>query len=102
MIKDGVVSTPRSGVLEGITRKIAMEICSEHNLTVSETELGLDVLLGADEVFVTTTGGGIIPVARVNDHIFSNNAPGELTQSLSDTYWQWHSDSKMSESITYD
>lgn len=101
MIKDGTVSTPRSGVLEGITRKIAIELSAVHKFSVNEIDITLDILLGADEVFATTTGGGIIPVTRINDHTFSNNAPGELTAMLRNTYWEWHSDSAMGEPIAY-
>ncbi len=102
LIKDGVVSTPRSGVLEGITRKIAIELCAVHNIVVTEADITADILMAADEVFATTTGGGIIPVTKINGHTFSNNSPGELTCTLRDTYWNWHRDSSMSEVISYD
>ena len=101
IIRDGQVSTPRSGVLAGITRKVTMEVCSFHNLIVEEKDIGLDELLSADEVFATTTGGGIVPITRVNNRTFSNNVPGEQTLALQATYWQWHKNSSMSESIVY-
>jgi len=101
MIKDGQVATPRSGVLEGITRKVSMEICTHHNLLVTERDITLAEFLGADEVFATTTGGGLVPITRVNQHRYSNDAPGETTLSLQATYWQWHEDSAMSEVIAY-
>jgi len=101
IIKDGKVSTPRSGVLEGITRKVSMEICAHHDLEVSESDITLSELMNADEVFATTTGGGLVPVVQVNQRSYSNNAPGELTLALQATYWQWHKDSGMSESIAY-
>ncbi len=101
MIKDGVVITPKSGVLEGITRKVAIEICLHHGISVEQSDIDLAALMDADEIFATTTGGGIIPVTRINEHLFSNDVAGELTSNLKDTYWQWHADSSMSESILY-
>ena len=101
IVKNNKISTPASGVLHGITRKIAMEMCNHHNLPVTEKEISLDELMDADEVFATSTGGGIIPVTRINQHSFSNNAIGENTQELQNTYWQWHNDDSMSESIEY-
>lgn len=102
IIKDGQVFTPRSGVLEGITRKVAIEICEHHSLTVRLADISLDQLLGADEVFATTTGGGIVPVTDVNQHSFSNGAAGEISRLLNDTYWTWHNDSAMCEPISYE
>ena len=101
IVKDGKVCTPRSGVLEGITRKIAMELCHAQQVPVVESDITVDELLAADEVFVTTTGGGIVPVTRVNEHSFSNDAAGETTTELNRGYWNWHTDSSMSEAIVY-
>ena len=99
MIKDGKVRTPRRGVLEGITRKVAMEICDHHGLEVSIDDIPLNQFLEADEVFATTTGGGPVAISRINDRVFSNDAPGEVTRQISDTYWEWHKDPSMSETV---
>ncbi len=101
IIQDGIVYTPRSGVLEGITRQVAMEICAANGVTVQVTDVSLDQALQADELFATTTGGGIIPVTRINNHVFSNDAPGEITSRLRDSYWQLHNDPAMSEAVCY-
>ena len=99
MIKNGKVRTPRKGVLEGITRKVAMEICEHHGLEVSIDDIPLAEFLEADEVFATTTGGGPVAISRINDRVFSNDAPGEVTKQINDTYWQWHEDPSMSEPV---
>ena len=49
----------------------------------------------ADEVFISSTGGGVISVTLVNDKPVGNGAPGITTGKLSDTYWKkraegWH------------
>ena len=99
MIKDGKVSTPRQGVLEGITRKVAMEICAHHGLEVAVDDIPVEQFLEADEVFATTTGGGPVAISRINDRVFSNDAPGEITRQINETYWQWHEDPTMSEVV---
>ena len=101
IVKNNQISTPVSGVLHGITRMVTMELCNHHHLPVVEKNISLDEFLDADEIFATTTGGGIVPVTRVNQHTFSNNAVGETTQVLQNTYWQWHNNESMSESINY-
>ena len=102
MVKDGKVRTPRSGVLQGITRKVAMEICDHHNVAVAEADISLAEFLEADEVFATTTGGGPVPITRIDDRVFSNGSPGELTRQFSETYWNWHNDPAMSEAVDGD
>ncbi len=101
IVKNDEISTPASGVLHGITRRVTMELCNHHNLPVAKKNISLDELLEADEIFATTTGGEIVPVTKVNQHSFSNNAIGEVTKALQNTYWQWHNDETMSESINY-
>lgn len=100
IVKDGHAKTAKAGVLEGITRKVAMEICKRHSVPVSETDISLDDLYDADEVFATTTGGGLVSITRINQHTFSNDKPGEMCSLLQNTYWQWHN-SDMSERIDY-
>lgn len=99
MVKDGRVKTPRSGVLEGITRKVAMEICGHHGVPASEADIPFEEFLEADELFATTTGGGPVAITRVNDRIYSNDAPGSLTRQFNRTYWDWHNDPAMSEAV---
>ncbi len=99
MIKNGRVKTPRAGVLEGITRKVAMEICAHHGLACEQVDITLAEFLEADEVFATTTGGGPVAISKINDRVFSNGAPGEITKRLNGTYWDWHNDPKMSEAV---
>ena len=101
MVKDGKVKTPRSGVLEGITRKVAMEICTHHGVSCEEADIPLEEFMEADEVFATTTGGGAIAVVQINDRTFSNDAHGEITKRIQQTYWEWHADPAMSEAARY-
>lgn len=101
IIKNGQLATPRAGVLEGITRKISLELCASLGFEVTEKDITVSELLDADEVFATTTGGGLIPITQINQHTYSNNAPGEMTLALKATYWEWHQDSAMSEVIVY-
>lgn len=102
MVKDGLVRTPRKGVLQGITRKVAMEICVDSGLPCHEADISYAELLEADEIFATTTGGGAVPVTRIDDRVFSNGGAGEITRSIQNTYWEWHNDPKMSEAVEYD
>jgi len=69
IVYKGVVKTPPPyvGILEGITRKTVLEMCSELNIPFDETILDIKDLLTADEVFITGTGAEIVPVSEINN-----------------------------------
>ena len=95
IIRDGKVLTPGQNLLEGITRESVFELCTETGLQAEATDLTEADLREADEVFISSTGGGVISVTLVNDKPVGNGAPGLTTSKLSDTYWKkraegWH------------
>jgi branched-chain amino acid aminotransferase len=89
------ITTPDRGVLEGITRLSVMELAAEAGLTCHAAPLSAEALRDADEVFIATTAGGIMPVARVDGRILCNDRPGPVTTRLRDLFWTkraqgWH------------
>jgi branched-chain amino acid aminotransferase len=88
-VKGRRVITPDRGVLHGITRRTVLEICAEQGIATETRALPLAELLEADEVFLSTSGGGAVPVIRVDDRIFSNGAPGPVAAGIRDAYWGW-------------
>jgi branched-chain amino acid aminotransferase len=101
IVKDGKLLTARKNVLEGITRKSVLQIAGEMGIPTVETDIKPDDLFSADEVFVASTGGGIMPVTRVDDRIFSNDAPGPVTCRMRDLYWQRHDEDWNATPIDY-
>jgi len=98
---DGKVVTPKSGALEGITRKTVFDICSELQIPCAATNISAMELQNADEVFTATTAGGIVPVTRVDGRILSNDAAGEVAQKILDTYWDFHKRPDLNTEIIY-
>jgi len=86
------VTTPDRGVLEGVTRLSAIELCGEIGVPVATAPLAAETLRHADEAFVTSTAGGIMPLTRVDDRPLADGAPGPITRRLIDLYWQKHND----------
>ncbi|SLN12001.1 Branched-chain-amino-acid aminotransferase [Roseovarius albus] len=82
------VVTPAQHVLHGITRRTALELCRENGFETEERALPLSELMEADEMFLTSSGGGIFPVARVNAHHFSNGAAGPKATQLRAAYYE--------------
>ena len=88
-VVDGVVVTPDAGCLEGITRQSVFDLCSELGLPVKATRLHADELRAADEVFMTTTAGSVMPVRSVDGSLVGGrNGPGEASVRLHNLYWE--------------
>ncbi|MBO6756783.1 MAG: aminotransferase class IV [Roseibium sp.] len=100
-VKDKRLVTPERGVLHGISRQTVIEIAADLGLEVEIRDLPVSEFLQSDEVFITTSGGGVAPITRVDDHIFSNDAPGELTLALHRAYFEWAARPENRTPITY-
>lgn len=98
-VKDGKAVTPKSGVLEGITRATTLELCRELNVDAMLRTLTVDAMRGAEEVFITSTAGGIMPVTRLDGEPVGDGLPGPVTQRLTALYWEKHSDPEWSEAV---
>ncbi len=93
------VVTPAAGVLEGITRRTALDICRDLQITVEERDLEMGELRTADEVFVTSTAGGIMPVGWIDGDALASTSPGPVTQRVTALYWAWHDDPAWTQTV---
>ena len=94
LVEGGRLLTPHAGVLEGITRATVLELAAELDLPAQQCALAASRLLDADEVFITSTAGGVMPVAAVDGRPVGTHCPGPLTQRLTRLYWQKHDDAR--------
>jgi len=86
-IKDGRLLTPRANVLEGITRKTVFDLAGELEIPAEAGDYPADALRGADEAFICTTAGGIMPITRVDGKLLGDDKPGPLSTQLRTLYW---------------
>ena len=98
----GKLVSPERGVLEGMTRQTVMELCAETNVKAEFGNIKPDDLRAADEAFLTSSAGGIMPVTKVDDKVIGNGSPGPLTLRLKDLYWALHDEPKYSAPVAYD
>ena len=76
---------------------------AEHlGINTSVRSLSVEELLEADEVFLSSSGGGVIPIIRVNETIFGNGASGPISIQLNETYWAWTTLEKYRDPIDYE
>jgi branched-chain amino acid aminotransferase len=99
---DGSWRTPASGTLHGITRRTAIELLREGGDPVEEGPLPAADVRRADEVLVTSTAGGVIPVTAVDGSPVGSGRPGERTLDLHERYWARHADPAYSTPVRYD
>ena len=100
-VKDKVLITPDRGVLAGVSRKTVLEMAEHLGINTSIRSLSVEELLEADEVFLSSSGGGVIPIIRVNETIFGNGASGPISVQLNKTYWTWTTLEKYRDPIDY-
>lgn len=94
-ILDGKVIASDHGALEGITRKSVFELCQNLGIPHEARPIPVEEFKEADEVFLATTAGGIMPVSRVDNRIMGNDRPGPISMQLRETFWSrrkegWH------------
>lgn len=87
--------TPGENLLEGITRRTVFDLAREMGVDAKAAKLQPNELTQANEAFLSTTAGAIIPVTRVNDRPLGNGAAGLMTTTLRTHYWErrragWH------------
>ncbi|GAB6189553.1 aminotransferase class IV [Marinitoga arctica] len=87
IVTAGVIITPpiSSGILPGITRKVVLDLVESFNMDFEERNIEVWEMLSADEIFLTHTSIGIVPVRRIVPN-FTFNAPGITTETLMN-YW---------------
>ncbi len=101
-VQNGFISTPDRGVLEGITRRTVIELANKHGIPVEARPVPADELRSADEVFLSSTAGGVIPVTTVDGEAVGEGGPGPVTLRLRDAYWNLHKDPHFSLPVRYD
>lgn len=95
VVRDGRVATPDRGVLEGITRLSVRALCAEAGIPYEERAIPQAEAAEADEVFLATTAGGIMPASRLDGRIMGNDRPGPISADLRARFWAkraagWH------------
>lgn len=100
-VRAGKLTTPAVGVLPGITRRTVFDLCAEAGLPTVAADVSVAALKSADEVFITSTAGGIIPVTMIDGAPVADGKVGAITERLMRLYWQKHEDPAWSSAVRY-
>ncbi|MBL8343173.1 MAG: aminotransferase class IV [Rubrivivax sp.] len=96
------VVTPERGVLEGISRRTVIELAQAAGLEMQVRRLPVEELRRADEVFLSSTGGGVIPIATLDGLAVGGRARGQfgpVSERLQAAYWALHADPRHTEPV---
>lgn len=79
--QDDKVITADEDVLMGITRKHVLQAIKGH-YEIERRLITLDEVWQAKEAFLTGSNKGVIPVTRLDDHVYGDGTPGAVTQHI--------------------
>jgi branched-chain amino acid aminotransferase len=90
LVKRGVLRTPslESGILEGVTRNVVIELARAAGIAVEETPLTRHDVYAADECFLTGTAAEVIPVVKCDGRPIGTGKPGPVTRQLRERFHQ--------------
>ena len=101
-VHGGVLRTPARGVLEGVTRLTAMEIARAEGWEVRMEDVPVGSLYDADEIFLSSTAGGIMPITTLDGEPVGGGQVGPVTRRIWERYWTLHTDPRLSFAVDYD
>ena len=88
VIHDGVLTTPpmAAGILRGTTRTRILALCADLGIEAHEARLGPDDVRGADELFVSSSVRGILPVTALDGAPIGTGTMGPLTTRIRERF----------------
>lgn len=98
IVRNGRLATPSldQGTLAGVTRSVVLEIVQELGLRCREMAVTWKSLLEADEVFVTSSLRGVVPVSKISDDWSAKRVDKSVTKQIRSAYL-----SQVSESVRH-
>jgi branched-chain amino acid aminotransferase len=88
IVRNGQVETPQThdGVLEGVTRRVMMDLCGRLGVPCVQKTLQRHDLYVADECFLTGTGAEVIAVTKIDNRAIGSGQPGPITRQLTEAF----------------
>ncbi|MEA2066108.1 MAG: aminotransferase class IV [Thermotogota bacterium] len=88
LVKNEKLITPdiRSGVLPGVTRENILSLARAMDITIKERNVKSWELFTADELFLSHTSMGLVPVRKIEDKVLIEDFTDGLTRILLDNF----------------
>ncbi|OMH33725.1 aminotransferase class IV [Motiliproteus sp. MSK22-1] len=88
VIQDRTIFTPATNelILGGTTRNLLLELASANNIDWQEKNLPASCLHRAEEVWISSSTRGVIPVLQIDGQAVANGQPGPLWRRMAELY----------------
>lgn len=100
-VKNGVLYTPDKGVLQGITRRSVIDAAKTLGYEVRVETVPVEMAYTCDEIFMSTTAGGIMPITTLDDKPVKDGKVGPISKAIWDEYWAMHYKDEFSFPVKY-
>ena len=91
---DNKIFTPplTENILPGVTRKVILELIQDTSFEYEETKITVDSFLSAEEIWVTNSTKGVIPIIELDGKKIGSGLPGEKYLQISKAFMSKLSD----------
>jgi branched-chain amino acid aminotransferase len=88
VVREGVVYTPTTydGILEGVTRRVIIQLCAQLGIPLVEKTLQRHDIYIAEEMFLSGTGAEVIAVTKVDGRPIGAGQAGPLTRGVMEAF----------------
>ena len=88
IIKDERIVTPSLShdILGGITRASVIKFCQKNNIEIEVKKINIDDLMEAQEVFLTSSTGFVLPVIEIDGRHVGNGLVGDMVKEIQQIY----------------
>ena len=88
VVERGKLTTPPAiHVLDGMTRRTIMDLAGILGIAVEERPVTVEEFVAAEEAFLTSTAGGVLPIVAVDGQEIGTGTVGKMTDILHNEYW---------------
>ena len=86
-IENKIITPPLTeNILPGVTRKVILELIQDTSFEYEETKIPIDSLLSAEEIWVTNSTKGVIPIIELDGKKIGSGLPGEKYLQISKAF----------------
>lgn len=88
IVADGIIKTPKkdNNVLPGITRDLMVELLRDSGSLCQETDINEQELQQADEIWITGSTIGVVPVVTLDGKMIGDGKPGRYWHQARELY----------------
>ncbi len=85
-VRDGLLWTAGQGVLEGLARKLVLQVAAELSIPVKYEPISSTAISELDEAALSSSSRALIPIVQIGDQLIGEGKPGLIIQKLLAAY----------------